>query len=329
MYTSIIDKANGDYMRPQELNLLVIFDSVMTEKSITRTASRLSMTQPAVSNAVARMRAAWNDELFIKDGRNIQPTNFAINLWQQIKEPLRDLSHAIDPDDFNPLTAKRTFRIAVSDIIVDSLWLEMRQFFEQHAPGINLHAVPYRTDKVQQVLDDAEVDLVISAIDPQDSAIRSRHLFETCFVCAMRSEHPLAQSELTVEDFAAADHLLVTLSGDSFGVTDRALHQYNLTRRVAMTVNNFSSAAPLLMETDLIAVLPAGAIHQHVSSGKLSVSTCPIEIPRTDISMLWHKRQDGDQGLSWLRCHIEEKFVARWHKNLERVYSLLCPDVCV
>ena len=282
------------------------------------------MTQPAVSNAVARMRAAWNDELFIKDGRNIQPTNYAINLWQQIKEPLRDLSHAIDPDDFNPLTAKRTFRIAVSDIIVDSLWLEMRQFFEQHAPGINLHAVPYRTDHVQQVLYDAEVDLVISGITPQDPSIRSSHLFETCFVCAMRSDHPLANRDLTVEEFAAADHLLVSFSGDSFGLTDRALHQHNLTRRVAMIVNNFSSAAPLLMETDLISILPAGAIYQHVESGKLAVSHSPVDIPQSAISMLWHKRQDNDAGLSWLRTHIEDKFVLRWQKNLEKIYTYAC-----
>jgi len=296
----------------------------MTEKSITRTAARLSMTQPAVSNAVARMRAAWDDELFIKDGRNIQPTNYAINLWQQIKEPLRDLSHAIDPDDFDPLTANRTFRIAVSDIIVDSLWLEMRQFFEQHAPGINLHAVPYRNDRVQQVLDDAEVDLVISSIMPQDSAVRSSHLFETCFVCAMRHDHPLAGKELSIEEFAAADHLLVSLSGDSFGITDRVLHQHNLTRRVAMTVNNFSSAAPLLIDTDLISVLPSGAIYKDVESGKLTVTLCPIDIPKSAISMLWHKRQDNDSGLSWLRTHIEDKFVTRWQENLERVYSKCC-----
>lgn len=311
-------------MRPQELNLLVIFDSVMTEKSITRTAERLSMTQPAVSNAVARMRTAWKDELFVKDGRNIQPTTFAKNLWEQIKDPLYNLNQAIEPDGFDPKTAKRTFRIAVTDIIVDSLWLEMRRFFEQHAPGINLHAVPYTIDKAQRVLDDADVDLVISSITPDSSNISSSHLIDTCFLCAMRADHPLAKPDLTVEEFAAAEHLLVSLSGDSYGVTDRVLHQHGLTRRIAMTVNHFSSAAPLLMETDLIAILPAGAIYKHVASGKLSVTRCPVDIPYSSISMLWHKRQDNDAGLKWLREHIEQKFVARWNKNLEQVYNFAC-----
>jgi len=127
-------------MRPHELNLLVIFDVVMTEQSITRTAERLSMTQPAVSNAVARMRAAWNDELFVKDGRNIQATSYAKNLWEQIREPLFQLSKAIKPDKFDPDTAKRTFRIAVSDVSLDSLWFDMRKLIEKQAPNINLHA---------------------------------------------------------------------------------------------------------------------------------------------------------------------------------------------
>jgi len=323
MYCSFIDK-KPQIMRPQELNLLVIFDCVMTERSITRTARRLSMTQPAVSNAVARMRSAWDDELFVKDGRNIQPTSYAKNLWQQVKDPLYQLSQAIEPDDFEPKTVQRTFRIAVTDIIVDSLWLEMRHFFERHAPGINLHAVPYTIDNAQQVLDDADVDLVISSVTPDEPSIRSSHLFESCLVCAMRHDHPLAQSELSIEDFVAAEHLLVSLSGDSYGLTDRVLQQYDLTRRIAMTVNHFSSAAPLLIETDLIAILPSGAIYKDVENGKLAVAHCPVEIPKTAISMLWHKRQDKDTGLKWLREHIEGKFVARWNQNLQWIYQHGC-----
>ena len=314
-------------MRPQELNLLVIFDSVMTEKSITRSAERLSMTQPAVSNAVARMRTAWKDELFVKDGRNIQATNFAKNLWEQIKDPLHNLNLAVAPDTFDPKTAKRTFRIAVTDVIVDTLWLEMRQFFEQHAPGINLHAVPYTIKNNQRVLDDAEVDLVISPYAPNDSNIRFSHLFNSCMVCTMRADHPLAKPDISIEEFAAAEHLLVSLAGDSFSAIDRLLQQHGLSRRVAMTVNHFSSAAPLLMETDLIAVLPTGAIYKDVANGKLSVSRCPVDIPASSISMLWHKRQDNDAGLKWIREHIEEKFVARWNRNLEHVYQY-CHEKC-
>lgn len=311
-------------MRPQELNLLVIFDSIMTEKSITRTAERLSMTQPAVSNAVARMRIAWKDDLFVKDGRNIQPTIYAKNLWDRIREPLHQLNQAVDPDEFDPQTAQRTFRVAVSDIVVDTVWLDMRQMFEREAPGINLHAVPYTIVNTQQVLDDADVDLVVgSGITPPES-IRSAHLFDTCFVCAMRKDHPLAKPDLSVEEFAAADHLLVSLSGDSNGTTDQALHQVGLSRRVAFTVNHFAAAAPMLIDSDLIAIVPAGAVYKQVASGQLSVTASPVPLPTTPISMLWHKRQDKDAGLKWLREHIQTKFISRWNRNLEEVYHCVC-----
>lgn len=311
-------------MRPQELNLLIIFDAIMTEQSITRTADRLSMTQPAVSNAVARMRAAWNDELFVKDGRNIQPTSYAKNLWQQIRDPLQQLSNAIDPDEFDPKTAKRTFRLSVSDIVVDTIWSDLRRLFEAEAPGLNIHAVPHTIVNTQQVLDDADVDLVVGATNPMPQNIRSTHLFDGSFVCAMRKNHPLAKPDLSLDEFISADQLLVSLSGDSSAMTDQVLGQQGLSRRIAFTVNHFASAAPILIDSDLIAVLPAGAVYKYVVDGQLAVTPLPIDIPKASISMLWHKRQDKDAGLTWLRGHVKEIMVRRWEQNLLEIYNGIC-----
>ncbi|WP_019530818.1 LysR family transcriptional regulator [Dasania marina] len=311
-------------MRPQELNLMVIFDTIMTEKSITRAADRLAMTQPAVSNAVARMRDAWKDELFVKDGRNIQPTLYAKNLWDQVKDPLHQLNLAINPGHFDPKTAQRTFRVAVSDIVVDTIWLQMRRLFEAEAPGINLHAVPYTIVNSQQVLDDAEVDLVVAASNPMQENIRSSYLFDSCLVCTMRKDHPLAKADLSLEEFAAADHLLISLSGNADGTTDQALLQHGLKRRVAITVNHFAAAAPLLIGSDLIAMLPAGINQRYITSGQLSVTKAPIDIPPSAISMLWHKRQDKDAGLQWLRMHIHNRMVTTWEKNRHKVFDCLC-----
>jgi len=311
-------------MRPQELNLLVIFDTIMTEKSITRAAERLSMTQPAVSNAVARMRANWKDDLFVKDGRNIQPTSYATNLWDQIRTPLHNLNEAIAPGTFDPKTAKRTFRVAVADIVVDWVWLEMRQLFEKEAPGINLHAVPYTIVNTEKVLEDADVDLVVSATTPMNGRILSSHLFDSSNLCVMRKDHPLAKPNLSIEEFAAADHLLVSLSGDSSGPTDQALQLLGMSRRVAMTVNHFASAAPMIMDSDLIALLPFGAIEKHIANGKLSITKPPIDIPVTAVSLLWHKRQDNDAGLKWLRHHLKRITVNHKTRNESEVRRLIC-----
>jgi DNA-binding transcriptional LysR family regulator len=263
------------------------------------------------------MRTLWKDDLFVKDGRNIQPTTFAKNLWSQIRDPLHNLNQAIEPDDFDPKTAIRTFRIATPDVAVDTIWLDLRLLFEQQAPELNLHAIPYTVANTKQVLDDAEVDLVIGASNRSLENISSDHLFDTRYVCAMRRDHPLAKPDMTVEEFAAADHLIISWSGDGTSAMDQALHQLGLTRRVALTVNHFASAVPIIKESDLIAILPTDYIHEHVAKGELSVTQTPVDVPHTSISMLWHKRQNTDAGLKWLRRHIKELYVPRRTQNID------------
>lgn len=310
-------------MRPHELKLLVIFDVIMTENSITQAAEQLSMTQPAVSNAVARMRALWKDELFVPDGRKIQPTSYAKNLWEKIRGSLHNLNKAVEPEDFSPKTAQRTFRIALPDIALDALWLDMRLLFEQEAQGLNLHAVPYAINCTKQLLDDADVDLVIGQSNRSLENICSDHLFDTSYVCVMRKGHPLAKPNLTIEEFATAEHLLVSLSGNSTSPTDQALHQLGLTRRVAFTVNQFSSAVPIIKGSNLIAILPTDLVHKFLAYEELSITHTPIDIPHTSISMLWHKRQSADEGLIWLRKQIKTIFVKRRSRQIKEVYQFI------
>jgi DNA-binding transcriptional LysR family regulator len=288
-------------MRPQELNLIIIFDAIMTEGSISLAANRLSMTQPAVSNAVSRMRSAWKDDLFVKDGRNIKPTLKAINMWEQIKQPINELSSVIKPNDFDPATSTRTFRIAAADIVVQMMMLGLRQEIEKNAPGINVHMMPYTIVNTGQVLDDASVDLVIGSGDPQTGNVRSQHLFHPHFICAMRPGHPLAKSKLTLDEFAKAEHLLVSLSGDVVGVTDEVLAQNGLSRRIAMSVNQFSMVTPLLANSDLICVVPLSAISNGLINGEITGTLPPLDLSPPDATIYWHLRQDKDLGVIWLR----------------------------
>ncbi|WP_438862477.1 LysR family transcriptional regulator [Neptunicella sp.] len=313
-------------MRPQELNLLMVFDAVMTERSITRAADRLAMTQPAVSNAVSRMRAVWKDELFVKDGRNIQPTVYAQNLWNQIKHPLGLLADAVDPREFDPATAKRSFRISMADIFVDMLWAPLRQIIEREAPGIDIHAIPYTLTNAEQLLDDARVDMVVGAINKTPSVIRSEHLMTPCYVCAMRPGHELAKANLSLKEFAAADHLLVSLSGDPTGMTDAALLQEGLTRRIACTVNHFSAVVPLLKNSNLIAVVPTATVEMAIINGELAATKAPLDIQMSQLSSLWHKRQDRDGGLIWLRKHIKNIVTADSLRHNQVMEQFLCKN---
>jgi DNA-binding transcriptional LysR family regulator len=314
-------------MRPQELNLLMVFDAIMTERSITRAANRLSMTQPAVSNAVSRMRIAWKDELFVKDGRNIQPTLHAQNLWNQVRAPLTALTDAVDPKIFDPATAKRTFRVAVADVVVDMAWADLRRVIEKEAPGINIHAVPNTITNAEQVLEDAEVDMVIGSPGVISDTFRAEYLFTPIFICVMNHDHPLAKAELSLQEFAAADHLLVSLSGDITGFTDQVLQQHGLSRRVAVTVNHFSSVANLIQRSNLICVTPIStAVAKEIISGEISATKPPIEIMPQQISSIWHKRQDRDQGLIWLREHFKRIISQNVELETAQVMDSLCKN---
>ena len=291
-------------MRTQELNLLMVFDAIMTENSITKAAERLNMTQPAVSNAVSRMRHMWKDDLFVKDGRKIQPTIHAQDLWSRIRDPLKQIVDAIDPDIFDPSTSTRTFRIAAADGIVDMAWIQLRSLIEEEAPGISIHTVPYNIVNGERVLNDAEVDLLITASVMMPSLVTSEFLYDSGYVCVMRPGHLLAKGELTLEGFTAADHLLISLSGNSVGFTDQILAEMGLSRKVAVTVNNFASAGPLIANSNLIGMIPSMPVESELLSGTLIARKPPIDIERTRVSAYWHKRSESDPGILWLREKI-------------------------
>ena len=283
------------------------------------------MTQPAVSNAVSRMRVLWKDKLFVPDGRRIQPTTYANNLWGKVRGSLQNINQAIKSEEFEAINAKRTFRVALPDIALDALWLSLRKLFEKEAPGLNLHAVPYTIAQTKPMLDSAEVDLVIGQSNRSLENICIEHLFDTSYVCVMRKDHPLTKRRLTVEEFSRAEHLLVSLSGDVSSPTDQALQQLGLTRRVAFTVNSFSSAVPIIKESDLIAILPTDLIHNYLANGELAIAHPPLDIPQSSISMLWHTRQSADVGLIWLRKHIKQIFIKRRTYQVEQVLRFIEP----
>ena len=313
-------------MRTQDLNLLVIFDAIMTEGSITRAAERLSMTQPAVSNAVSRMRVAWRDELFVKDGRKIQPTLAAKSLWQQVQEPLRNLGDAIEPHHFDPQVSTRTFRVCATDGVIDLAWPELREAVEAEAPGIAIHAVPWNINEGDQTLINGAVDLVmaVTSLMPPNDALQSVYLYDTPYKVAMRPGHPLAKPGMTLEQFASADHLLVSLTGDTVGFTDRVLAQRGLQRRIAMTVNHFHGLAPILARSDLIAVVPTSTIEPSVKSGQIVLVDSPITVPSSSLASFWHRRQNRDPGLLWLRNHLEGQLLLRaeQHEQFLQQYVL-------
>jgi DNA-binding transcriptional LysR family regulator len=140
----------------------------------------------------------------------------------------------------------------------------------------------------------------------------------------MRPDHPLTQTPLTLEEFANSDHLLVSLSGEASGYTDEVLAQYGLSRRVAMTVNHFSAVPKLITQSDLIAIVPSSTLEESIFSGELAVVEPPIQITSKQVNNYWHKRQDTDKGLTWLRTHMSRIIKEHACAHIEELEKRIC-----
>lgn len=303
-------------MKNQELNLLHVFSAIMTEGSITRAAGRLSMTQPAVSNAVSRMRTAWKDPLFVKRGRQVVPTSYAQSLWDQIRNPLYELTNAVNSTRFTPSESRRTFRIAVTDLILEMVWQPLVSELQQNAPGIDLHAVPFSPATAPNLLREASTDLVIGFFEQHDHSLRSLWLFDTGYVLAMRNGHHLSGQQVDLESFLNAQHLLATMSGEAHGVVDATLSRSGLERRVAVTVNHFSAVPNLLRNSDLVATIPEVITGDCEFCAGISITNLPIDIEPTSLYLAWHARHDRDPGIIWIRSVLARIAKECWEKAM-------------
>ena len=299
-----------------DLNLLRVFDAVMTEQNLTRASSRLAMTQPAVSNALRRLRDALGDELLIRTAHGVKPTPRAENLWPAVRRALNELEEAIVPEKtFDIAKAQNTFRMAMADATA-ALWLPaLVRSIEREAPGLTIRMVPLTTREPRPMLLRGDIDLAVgffpgvvaqlaggqgSSVSP----IRHEQLYSGQYVCVMRKNHPMAKEDLTVDSYCAANHLLVSFSGRAHGLVDEALAQIGRERRILLTVNQFFTAGRVVATSDLIMVLPRHLITSTGIAGSLITKELPFAMPNMHIDMLWHERDTRNPAHKWLRNHL-------------------------
>ena len=254
-----------------DLNLLRVFDAVMTEQNLTRAASRLAMTQPAVSNAVKRLRDALGDELLIRTAHGVKPTARADSLWPAVRRALTELEEAVAPRNFELASAHATFRMAMADATAGLLLPSLVRVIENQAPGIDIRMVPLTTREPRPMLLRADIDLAVGFFPgvvaqlqgATETPIRHERLFAGEYVCVMRKQHPLSGKTLSLDDYCSANHLLVSFSGRARGLVDDALLTLNRERRILLTVNQFFTAGKVVAASDLLMVLDM--VHKYKS----------------------------------------------------------------
>lgn len=309
IFTNRITKPSVNF-RTLDLNLLRVFDAVMAEGSLTRSAGVLAMTQPAVSHALKRLHDAVGEALFVRTAHGMSPTPRAQALWPQVRAALSGLQQALAPSEFDPSADEVNFRLAMVDATAVLLMPLLVRATEQQRALANFRVLPLATRDPRAMIERGEADLAVghfpdavAAITAagEETPLRHLRLYDTRYVCVMRPGHPLARGPLTLDAFCDAHHLLVSFSGRPQGFVDQALSNLGRTRRIVLTVNQFYTAGQVVTRSDLLTVLPLSFISATGNQDHLVVRELPFDLNRVRVEMVWHMRKDSDPAHRWLR----------------------------
>lgn len=299
--------------RTLDLNLLRVFDEVMTERSLTRAARNLSLTQPAVSNALRRLRDTLGDELVQRSGQAMAPTPRALAIWPSVREALQQLQESLAPSEFVPASANTTFVLAMADATAAELIPGLVETLELEAPGVSVRVVPLTTRDPRRLLDEESCDLAIGYFPSVLADITSQaqsgeampfnhlRLYDGEYVCVMRTDHPLASGPLTLNRFCAARHMLVSFSGRPYGFIDESLASLGRKRKVVLTVNQFFTAGRVVANSNLLTVLPRHFVRVTGIAEQLVLRPLPFEVSPVHVDAVWHRRAQQHSGHVWLR----------------------------
>ena len=301
--------------RTLDLNLLRVFEVVMVERNVTRAASRLAMTQPAVSNAMRRLRQAIGEDLFVPGSTGVTPTPHAEAMWPAVRAALAGLRLQFDPQDFDARHDPRSFTIAMADATAAVLMPLLVNALENQTSWVDVRVLPLTTRDPRPLLEQGVADIALGFFPDAAAALAADAgtgmtvldpLYNCAYVCVMRRQHPLAATpELTLDAYCAARHLRVNFAGRPHGFVDEALVRLGRARRVMLTVTEFSTAARVVLESDLLTVLPRSFVRATGFAEQLAIRPFPAELPRIAVAMLWHRRHQRDAAQIWLRRSVE------------------------
>lgn len=300
--------------RTLDLNLLRVFDAVMEERHVTRTAERLAMTQPAVSNALRRLRDALGDELFVPGPGGVLPTRHASAIWPAVHAALQGMREVFEPAPFDPQRDERDFTLAMADATAAVFMPVLMAGWMGAGIRSTLRVIGLQTRDPRPVLDRGEADAAlgffpdvareIAASGPQGTA-RLDPLYDCEYRLVMRRDHALAAlPHVELEAYCAAQHLRVDFADRPRGYVDEALWRLGRTRRIALTVSQFGTAGRVVSRTDLVTVLPRSFIPATGFADALNDRPLPLALPAINVALLWHRRHEHDAAHAMLRSAL-------------------------
>lgn len=296
-------------LRDIDLNLFIVFRHMLATGRVSETAKTLGLTQPAVSNALARLRRVLDDDLFVRTSRGMAPTPLALQLAEPVGVALDALHGALNHDiGFDPATSRHAFTIAMSDIGEIYFLPDLMESLAVEAPGVTISTVRNATADLRHELEEGHVDLAVGLLPDLQAGFFQRHLFRQRYVCLFRRGHALDREDMAVEHYMDADHVLVSSPGTGHGRIDQMLERHGVRRRIHLRVPHFVAVGHILHATNLVATVPETLARRSVEPFGLAWRPLPVPLPEIDIGMFWHTLYHRDAANRWLRDLLFQRF---------------------
>lgn len=291
-------------LRTLDLNLLRVLDALVRERHVTRAAERLHLSQPAMSNALNRLRAALGDPVLVRGKGGMAPTPRALALAEPVRQALASLEQALlAGQEVVPAELQLTLTVAMADYYGLILLPPLLNRLRQEAPGVKLSVLPLNPATVSRDLGEGRIDLALGILRhlvPDD--LHSTFVFADDFVCIARRHHPVIKGRLSLKQFTALPHALISPRGGSFfGVVDEELARQGLRREVVLSVPQFMLLPQVIAATDLIATMPRRLARHAVSGADLQLLKPPLPLAGYEVHQVWHPRTEADPVQRWLR----------------------------
>ena len=300
-----------------DLNLFVVFDAIYTEANLTRAGQIIGITQPAVSNALARLRESFNDPLFVRTAQGMVPTPMAQNIINPVRSALALLRVSVQESrTFNPLQANKTFRISMTDLTEAVVLPPLFQRLRKQAPSVVVESLLSHRRETTSDLAAGRLDFAIDAPLNTDPQVRHVKLMEDRYVCAMRPAHPLAgQPSISLDEYLGLTHIHISTRRNGLGQVDLALGKMGLQRKITLRSQHYLMASNVLQHTDMVMTVPERFARRHA----LHFVALPLnELPSVETHLYWHESTEQDPANRWMRellIELCEQQVAQETKN--------------
>jgi len=288
-------------IRAVDLNLLKAFDALMSERAVTRAAGRIGLSQPAMSHALSRLRALFADDLFVRTPNRMEPTARAREIAPLVSAAIEHIEAALNLSvGFDPAKSAGIFTAGMAEYAEVALVGRLAESFARQAPKATLRLTPVTGAEAAEQLDSGAIDVAASHLRALPAHLASMVLLRDPFVLIARRGHPLAAEPLSIEGYAALDHVLVSPRGDTTGAVDRALKDFGLKRRIALLVATYLALPSVLAASDLVATVPRRTARQIAAIAEIEIMPLAIDLSVL-VSMAWHRRAASEPAQIWFR----------------------------